>query len=493
MKRSAFAAVTVLAVAAGTGTAVALLHQDSPRAARAPRPALTPTTSPAPITGKPPLPPRQVVRVGWLDKAYDGPAPPFPGTVADPSVPWCRASDLSVSSSWQGATGNWFGGAIITNSGPDTCAVQGQPSIAILDRADRELVRADADPFYVDAWVRLRPEDSAVSEIEWYQEFCNLPRPHTLQLTLPHDGGVLRTSMRGAPRCNADTDPPSAGHLELHGFVRWTTKTVDSKYTRETRLVAEVGHVGRHVLTGDAVHYRVRLFSTGPGQVQLRPCLPYREQLLDRFGDVVAQQSFYLDCNLAYAQPDTPQSGFVNFYAMRLQVPASLAPGRYSLRWQSVLEPVQDTAAVRVVVSSPPPPCTQQQLRITAGRSGVGLGSYYAPVVFHNISTEPCSLRGFPGVQFVAPDGHAVATHPVHETTIATRTVVLQPGRAASAMLSGSDFGPNGGATPCPDVSGVRVIAPGLTTQVFVPAGVDNCNEGDLFVSTVQPGARPQP
>jgi hypothetical protein len=158
-----------------------------------------------------------------------------------------------------------------------------------------------------------------------------------------------------------------------------------------------------------------------------------------------------------------------------------------------VLEPVRDTASVRIVVTPPPPPCTQEQLRITAGRGGVGLGHYYAPIVFRNISVVACSLRGFPGVQFVAPEGHAMATHPVHETTIVIKTVALPPGKAASAMLSGSDFGPNGGASPCPGVSGVRIIAPGLTTQVFVPADVDDCGGGDIFVSPMQPGPRPQP
>jgi hypothetical protein len=227
--------------------------------------------------------------------------------------------------------------------------------------------------------------------------------------------------------------------------------------------------------------------------VQLRPCLPYREQLLDPSGVVVAQQSFFLDCFPGYSQPDTPQSGFVNYYAMRLQVPASLPAGRYSLRWQSVLEPVHDTAAARIVVITAPQPCTQLQLSITAGRNGAGLGHYYAPVVFRNVSTQPCSLRGFPGVEYVAPDGRAKATVAVHETTIPIKTVVVRPGKTAAAMLSGSDFGPNGGAVPCPAVNGVRVIAPGLTEQVFVPAPVDDCDNGRIFVSTVQPGPRPQP
>jgi len=84
-------------------------------------------------------------------------------------------------------------------------------------------------------------------------------------------------------------------------------------------------------------------------------------------------------------------------------------------------------------------------------------------------------------------------TRPSHNTSIPVRTVVVKPGKTASAMLSGGDFGPNGGATPCPETAGVRIIAPGLTTQIFVPHITDYCNDGDIFVSTVQRGSRPQP
>lgn len=104
-----------------------------------------------------------------------------------------------------------------------------------------------------------------------------------------------------------------------------------------------------------------------------------------------------------------------------------------------------------------------------------------------------CSLRGFPGVEYVAPNGRRMPTRPVRETAVPARTVVLRPGRTASAMLSGSDFGPNGGAVPCPATAGVRVIAPGLVSQVFVQAGVDYCDGGRIFVSAVQPGLRPEP
>ena len=135
----------------------------------------------------------------------------------------------------------------------------------------------------------------------------------------------------------------------------------------------------------------------------------------------------------------------------------------------------------------------QAQLRITAGRQGAGLGHFYSPVVFRNISTTSCSLRGYPGVEYVAPDGAAMPTRPEHDTAVPVRTVAIKPGNTASAMLSGGDFGPNGGATPCPDVAGVRIIAPGLTSQVFVPGITDNCNDGNIFVSTVQRGSRPQP
>lgn len=487
----AAAGVTVIALGAGL---TALVSNDGSAGSGRTRHADLPVPTPPLTVTKSPLPPRNVTRVGWVDKPYDAShPPPFPGSAADPRVRWCRAGQLRLSMEGQGATGNLFGSTTVTNISADTCALQGQPSIVILARTGRELVRADADPFYVDPWLRLRPGQRALNGFEWYQEFCNLPRPHTLQLTLPHGGGVLRTPIQGAPRCNDETDPATAGRLELHGFARRTHESVDSRYTPEARLIAEISHVHRRVLAGNVLHYRVRLMSIGPGQVQLRPCLPYRELLLDLDSHVVAERSFFLNCFAGFPQPDTPGSGFINYYAMQMPLPGSVPPGTYLLRWESVLEPVQDTAGTRIVVSAAAPSCRQDQLRISAGRAGAGLGSFYAPVVFRNVSATPCSLRGFPGLEYVAPDGRALSTHPSHESTIPVRTVVLRPGKAASVMLSGGDFGPNGGATPCPEVSGVRIIAPGLTTQVFVPAGVDNCYDGDIFVSAVQPGRRPSP
>lgn len=354
MRRRA-AAVAIGLVAAGAGTAVALSVTGGP-ARHAPSPPVDATAGPnastPPPPTKPPLPPRTVVHVPWVDTPYDAARPPaFPGSVPDPHVPWCRASDLTITTDWQGATGNLFGAATVTNTSARTCALQGQPSVAIVDSDGRDVVAADADPFYVEQWVRLTSNASATSEIDWYGEFCHRPQPHALLLTLPHRGGHLRARMQEAPPCQADSDAPSAGLLQLHGFVRRTAHHLATRFTPEADLDASVGHVQRHVVAGNTLHYRVRLFSLGRGQVQLRPCLPYRERLLSTSGAVVVTQAFRLNCNPVFSQPDTPQSGYVNYYAMRLQVPSSLPPGRYALQWQSALEPVQDTAAARVVVT----------------------------------------------------------------------------------------------------------------------------------------------
>ena len=335
--------------------------------------------------------------------------------------------------------------------------------------------------------------DRASSEIYWLREFCHEPRPAAMRLSLPHDGGEVTAVTHTTPACASQTEPAAAGRLS-YGFLRRGAHHLLAAYTPEARLEAKISHAHDRVLQGNELHYRVRLESYARGQIQLDPCLPYREQLLERAtGAVVAEQTYVLNCDPSSPAPDTPSSGYRNYYAMQLAVPTDLAPGRYDLRWQSVLEPVTSMGRRTVRVLAAPAPCTQPQLRITASQGGVGLGSFYQPVVFRNISRTACSLRGFPGVEYAAPDGSAIATSASHRTDIAFRTVALLPGRAASASLSGSDSGPNGGATPCPEVSGVRVIAPGLSTQVLVRGVIYDCNGGHISVTPVQPGARPQP
>jgi Domain of unknown function (DUF4232) len=51
------------------------------------------------------------------------------------------------------------------------------------------------------------------------------------------------------------------------------------------------------------------------------------------------------------------------------------------------------------------PACGAQQLRVSQGRSGVGLGNRLQELVFTNAGARPCLLRGYPQVSAETPSG----------------------------------------------------------------------------------------
>ena len=50
-------------------------------------------------------------------------------------------------------------------------------------------------------------------------------------------------------------------------------------------------------------------------------------------------------------------------------------------------------------------PCRAAQLRVSQGRSGVGLGNRLEELVFTNLGTSPCLLRGYPTISAEPPVG----------------------------------------------------------------------------------------
>ena len=475
------AAVVLLA---GGVTAVSLAAGDSGGPQRVVGPAESPTPTPT-VATKPSLPPPTQDEVRWTADAYDYHHPPaFPGTVADPSVPWCRADQLTLSQSFQGATGNWMGGVTVANSSSRTCALQGQPAVRMQAADGRTLVSSTPEPFYVDEWIRLAPGQRAGAFVVWLQEFCHEPSPARLVIALPHDAGSLSTAMAGAPRCNAQTDPPSAGRLDVDGF----RSTTDRPFTPLAGLEANIDAAPTSVAPGAVLDYRLQLQSMDAPSVSLNPCLPFRERLVDHATQhVLVEEDHLLNCGDAPTITD-PQSMHSTYFDLELAVPPTAPPGDYDLLWQSVLKPVSAVDEQLVHVTRPVPPCRDGQISATAGSRGAAGGSYYDVLLFRNISTTTCSLFGYPGVMLADASGHAVKTLTQRGPATA-HLIVLAPGAVASATISGADFGPNGGATPCKPSAGVFVIAPGQHLQTLVRGAGMRCYD-TASVWPVVAGAR---
>jgi len=108
-----------------------------------------------------------------------------------------------------------------------------------------------------------------------------------------------------------------------------------------------------------------------------------------------------------------------------------------------------------------------------------------------NTGSGACATGGYPGIEFLAGDGSALATTPQHTTDdffghLALQKITLQPGQTASFRLGVSHGG--GSSTGCNTAAGLQVIAPNdtATLKVQIPNGASEC--GTTTVSPLQPG-----
>lgn len=409
----------------------------------------------------PPTPTRD--EVPWADTAYDyRNPPPFPGAIADLSVPWCRADQLTLSKSFVGVTGNLLGDVTVTSASASTCALQGQPVVRIESADGAALVASTPEPFYVDAWLKLQSGATASARVLWLQQYCGHPAPARLVIALPHGGGELSTSFTDRPAC--DSVVPTTSHLVVDGFVNPRNEV----FTPEVGLQPSVDTADASVAPGATLHYRLQLQSLNQPSVFLNPCLPYRERLVDHATQhVLIEEDHLLNCGEAPSLITDAQSNHDTFFDLQLVVPMNAPAGDYDLLWQSVLKPVAAATDQLVHVTPPVPACRDGQLSATAGRQGAGLGSYYDDIVFRNVSAATCSLFGYPGVKLADANGRPVKTD-LQRGPATPHLVVLAPGQAASTTISGADSGPNGGATPCRPSAGVLVIAPGQRLQTLL-------------------------
>jgi hypothetical protein len=130
--------------------------------------------------------------------------------------------------------------------------------------------------------------------------------------------------------------------------------------------------------------------------------------------------------------------------------------------------------------SGTPPRCATTSLDVELGIAGQTASTQYQrPIVFTNVSKAPCSLLGFPGVDFGSAAAQPLSLRRAAGTP---RRIVLPPGRQAHAQLTYLT-----GPDPACDTAGawtpttVTITPPDETTSVQLvwPGGsVDDCQGG---------------
>jgi hypothetical protein len=132
--------------------------------------------------------------------------------------------------------------------------------------------------------------------------------------------------------------------------------------------------------------------------------------------------------------------------------------------------------------------CTDGSIRVSAGQQGAGLGHNLTVLLFHNVTSRTCDLRGYPGV---TPYVHSERGTTARRTTTGyfgnapVRVVRIRPSGVASAMVDGSDS-PTDDKRSCPTYTSLKVTPPNLFDSATLEVKIPACAR--LTVEPVAPG-----
>ncbi len=137
---------------------------------------------------------------------------------------------------------------------------------------------------------------------------------------------------------------------------------------------------------------------------------------------------------------------------------------------------------------SPPPldpqTCTTDNSTVTFGEPDGAAGSTFIPLIFTNTGSDPCTLEGFPTVEFVGDgDGTQIGEAATQDTTTSPVTLItLDPDISAVATLKITTAG---NVCEPVDVDGFRVIPPGSGDAFFIEETAYDACAGDVSIMTV--------
>jgi hypothetical protein len=129
--------------------------------------------------------------------------------------------------------------------------------------------------------------------------------------------------------------------------------------------------------------------------------------------------------------------------------------------------------------------CTAGQLSGKMRQGSGAAGTIAVSVAVRNISTQACTLRGFPRLKLLNAGG-PLPTHVVHGgLAILQRpvtTITLAPGKRASLLVAYSDV-PSGSETTCEHATKLVVILRHNRGHFSLPLNALACSHGRLFES----------
>jgi hypothetical protein len=161
---------------------------------------------------------------------------------------------------------------------------------------------------------------------------------------------------------------------------------------------------------------------------------------------------------------------------------------------------VSPTPSVSTATSGPACVGSQLQAAYLIGASGGGAGSFSIVVGIRNRGPHPCSLRGWPVLQFLDADGRPLPTQEVRTPsdfgeTVTLETAILQTNTPVLDTNQETGYGyvrfaADDVIEPCETVAGIRLGLPGISTPFIVtllappsfPTGQVVCSDGKIQV-----------
>jgi hypothetical protein len=141
-------------------------------------------------------------------------------------------------------------------------------------------------------------------------------------------------------------------------------------------------------------------------------------------------------------------------------------------------------AAIGLAISAPSagaavPACGNTAIAISHSGVDAGMGHTVVVLLFRNVSGQPCSLVGYPGLDVRNGAGHVIAharrtLSGYVAATTAVRSVTILPGDFASASVESDAFNPVNGAY-CGASASIATTPPNTTHTVVFPVSIYLC------------------
>jgi hypothetical protein len=143
-------------------------------------------------------------------------------------------------------------------------------------------------------------------------------------------------------------------------------------------------------------------------------------------------------------------------------------------------------AAPAPSVPAGPGLCKASGLAAAIDSTGGGAaGSVYMQLILTNSGTEPCLLRGYPGVSLTAAaTGDPIGAPAERDAATPAADVLLAPGQAGTATLRYSQARNHADCTVVP-AAGIRIYPPEDTASLFIAQPRDACSNPGTKLLTV--------